>query len=360
MPLLQNILQAVAVAALFTLATFAKAGGTGFFISSDGLLVTNHHVIAGAESVRVRTPDGTVKTAKVLASDRHNDLAVLKVATARPVAFLRIRHSETVVRGIRVLAIGYPLTSIQGFEAKVTDGIVSSLSGLQDDPRMLQITNAIQPGNSGGPLLGQDGTVVGVVTARLAEDVVKRETGTTPQSVNYAVKSSYLVELLGASTLRGRVRVLRTALGAIQSEEIVRRAENAVVMIQTSPREEASVPVAPTAPPVERASCPSVSPFDANRQEFANVTFWRKDASLEVWAVNTFDRRYSSTLQPGDEIVACQSRRQVPICHAADIARCTERDSGGASTAGALYMLAVRRNGEEVIASVLLRRSSDR
>lgn len=227
MTLLQNTMQALATATLLTLATFAEASGTGFFISADGLLVTNHHVIADAESVSIRTPDGTVKTAKVLASDRHNDLAVLKVKTAGTVPFLRLRHSETVVRGVRVLAIGYPLTRIQGLEAKVTDGIVSSLSGLQDDPRMLQITNAIQPGNSGGPLLGQDGAVIGIVTARLAEDVVKRETGATPQSVNYAVKSSYLVELLSASTLRGRVRVHRATLATIQSEEIVRRAEGA-------------------------------------------------------------------------------------------------------------------------------------
>ncbi|MBU3629447.1 trypsin-like peptidase domain-containing protein [Polynucleobacter sp. AP-Reno-20A-A9] len=85
-------------------------------------------------------------------------------------------------------ALGYPDITTQGFESKLTDGIVSSLSGIRDQPTNFQITNPIQHGNSGGPLFLESGEVVGVIVSML----------TKAQNVNYAIKSNYYIELLNS------------------------------------------------------------------------------------------------------------------------------------------------------------------
>ncbi len=87
---------------------------------------------------------------------------------------------------------------LQGTETKYTQGNISSLSGAANDPRLFQISAAIQPGNSGGPLLNQRGEVVGIVTAMLDEFVTAQHTGSLPQNVNYAIKSSFLLSFLEA------------------------------------------------------------------------------------------------------------------------------------------------------------------
>ena len=78
----------------------------------------------------------------------------------------------------------------------VTDGIINSLSGIRDDPRVFQISVPVQSGNSGGPLVAQEGNVVGIVVSKLSAVALLKETGGLPQNVNYAVKSNYLLEVL--------------------------------------------------------------------------------------------------------------------------------------------------------------------
>ena len=162
--------------------------GTGFFITNDGYLLTNHHVVEGRSDVSIKTEKGWL-SAKVVKVDNQNDLAVLKVDGK--FAALPVVSSRKVGLGDEVFTIGFPQIGVQGISAKYTKGDISSLTGVKDDPRNFQISVPVQPGNSGGPLVNEYGNVVGVVVARLNALKLLKETGRIPQNVNYAVKSSF-------------------------------------------------------------------------------------------------------------------------------------------------------------------------
>jgi serine protease Do len=137
--------------------------GSGFIIREDGLIVTNRHVIIGARTVRVRTADGREMPASIVGSDAVTDIALLKV-DAGHLPVLRLGSSQTVAVGDAVIAIGNPY----GLGQSVSAGIVSARGRiLEDDPYIdfLQTDAAINRGNSGGPLVTMDGTVVGVTSA---------------------------------------------------------------------------------------------------------------------------------------------------------------------------------------------------
>lgn len=171
-----------------------KASGTGFFVSSDGYIITNNHVVADASHIDVHAAGGKVYVAKVIGTDPHNDVALLKVdAEAVP---LPISPTSAVEKGAEVFTLGFPLPDLEGNELKATFGRVNALSGLEGDIRFLQIDVPIQPGNSGGPLIANDGSVIGITTKVLSARAVLKERGIVPQNVNYAVKSEYIMPLL--------------------------------------------------------------------------------------------------------------------------------------------------------------------
>lgn len=164
------------------------SSGTGFFITNDGFLMTNYHVVDGATQITVIGGDKKKFKAKVIRVDKQNDLAVLKVEGK--FSALPIVSSRTIGLGESVFTVGYPQIDVQGISAKYTRGNISSLSGVRDDPRNFQISVPIQPGNSGGPLVDEYGNVCGIVVSRLDAIKLLIEKGTLPQNVNYAVKSS--------------------------------------------------------------------------------------------------------------------------------------------------------------------------
>lgn len=143
-----------------------SALGSGFVISEDGFVVTNNHVIDGADEIMIEFFSGDELPAKVIGKDPNTDIALLKVETDKPLAFVSFGDSDTARVGDWVIAMGNPLG--QGFS--VSAGIVSArgraLSGSYDD--YIQTDAAINRGNSGGPLFDMDGNVVGVNTAILS------------------------------------------------------------------------------------------------------------------------------------------------------------------------------------------------
>ena len=171
-----------------------SANGTGFFISEDGYLLTNFHVIENNKKLKVKTRTGAYD-AKVVKADRSRDLALLKVEGQ--FSALPIGDESPAPLGETVFTIGFPNVEVQGLEPKYTDGKISSLSGLHDDPSQYQISVPIQPGNSGGPLVSRAGKVLGIVDAKLNDLGMLVKSGNIPQNVNYAIKAKVIREFLG-------------------------------------------------------------------------------------------------------------------------------------------------------------------
>ena len=162
--------------------------GTGFCVHPDGYVLTNHHVIDGAHEILGRSPRQRCRLEPVFA-DPTNDLALLRADTSLP-GVAKFRDGRQAQLGEAVIVIGYPLGGLLGSGPQVTTGNVSSLIGPGDDTRSLQFTAPTQSGNSGGPLLDNDGAVVGVVSSKLNAVRVHEMTGDIPQNVNFAIKAA--------------------------------------------------------------------------------------------------------------------------------------------------------------------------
>ena len=157
--------------------------GTGFLISSDGYIVTNNHVVAGADTVLVNLQGSTGKEhslkAQVIGTDEETDIALLKVKADAPLPFLNFGNSDKMEVGEWVLAIGNPF----GLGHTVTAGILSAKGrNFQSGPfdNFLQTDASINPGNSGGPLINMEGKVIGINTAIIASG----------QGIGFAIPSS--------------------------------------------------------------------------------------------------------------------------------------------------------------------------
>ncbi len=200
--------------------------GSGFFVTSDGYLLTNFHVVKDANRVEVKYKTNVLQ-AKVVEKDPVNDLALLKV-TGTDFAPLAISHKDSAALGDEVFTIGFPNIDMQGVEPKFTDGKISSLAGMRDDPSEYQISVPVQPGNSGGPLCDASGEVVGIVVARLNDMAAFRESGAVPQNVNYAVKSKHALRLL--QSVKGLDALLMPAKPAKPAKP-VQAVEDAIAMI---------------------------------------------------------------------------------------------------------------------------------
>ena len=176
--------------------------GSGFVISTDGYLVTNNHVVEGANIIKVAFADGIERSAELAGRDPHTDIAVLKVYDG-DLKVLQFANSEFVEPGQIAIAIGNPM----GLQHTVTTGVVSATartlrsgSGrLIDD--VIQTDAALNPGNSGGPLLNSAGKVIGVNTAIIS----------SAQGLCFAVSSNLATYVAGQLIMHGKVR--RAQLG---------------------------------------------------------------------------------------------------------------------------------------------------
>src|SRR5580693_1065958 len=144
-----------------------KALGSGFIITPEGQIVTNHHVISGSSEVEVTLPDQSTYKATSLVKDPQDDLALIKIEPKKKLPFLPLGDSDHVQVGQKVLAIGQPF----GLKGTLTVGVISSIGvdirGESNEAMegMIQTDAAINSGNSGGPLLDSQGSVIGINTA---------------------------------------------------------------------------------------------------------------------------------------------------------------------------------------------------
>ncbi|MGL9618924.1 serine protease [Bradyrhizobium sp. U531] len=175
--------------------------GTGFVVSGNGHIVTNHHVIDGCGDLKGNLTGEAAMALRVVSSDANNDLALLQApSTATFKEFARIRD-RSIRSGDSVVAIGFPYRGLLSSDFTVTTGIVSSLSGMRNDSRFLQISAPVQPGNSGGPLFDTTGQIIGVVTGKLDNLRIAVATGNIPENINFAIKTGALRDFLDNSVV---------------------------------------------------------------------------------------------------------------------------------------------------------------
>lgn len=204
--------------------------GTGFFVSPT-LVVTVAHLVEGASQISVDF-QGEKFTAQRVAVDKANDLAVLRVegleSQVRPLA---VAPARSVAVGERVYTAGFPTPAVLGRSLKFAEGLVNSATGLADDPRAFQVSVAVQPGLSGGPLLSGRGQVIGVVVnaPALAYSFYKGQT--IPAGVNFAIKSGSLLALFG--NLPEEIKTPPAESGAsLDATQLAELARSAVVLIE--------------------------------------------------------------------------------------------------------------------------------
>ena len=193
----------------------AGALGSGFIIRADGLIVTNRHVIVGARTVRVRLADAREVPARIVGADAFTDIALLKV-DAGTLPALRLRSSGTLSVGDAVIAIGNPF----GLGQSVSAGIISARARtLEDDPYVdfLQTDASINRGNSGGPLVALDGTVLGVTSA------IFSPTGGSV-GLGFAIPAETVLAVIGDLEAHGRVERGYLGISAEEPTPVVAKA----------------------------------------------------------------------------------------------------------------------------------------
>jgi S1-C subfamily serine protease len=204
-----------------------SASGTGFFITEDGFLVTNEHVVRDAAQVRLVTSTGLI-SATVVRLDAANDFALLKAEGQ--FAPLPVASSRTAHLGGMVATVGFPNIGMQGFAPKFARGEIASLSGAADDARYFQISVPVQPGNSGGALVDEHGNVIGIVSAKLDASAALASSGALPENVNYAVKSSFLLSFL-ESVPAVSAKLKEPITADRKFEDVVKSAQDAAVLV---------------------------------------------------------------------------------------------------------------------------------
>jgi serine protease Do len=186
------------------------SSGTGFFVGNDGSLLTNAHVVDECTTIRVTLDGREPLPARLAASDKANDLALLRV-DHRPTNLAAIRIGIRL--GEPVAVFGFPLSNVLASTGNFTLGNVTALAGLGDDTRHIQISAPVQPGNSGGPLLDHQGNLVGVVTYKLNALKTVAASGDIPQNVNFALKSSAAASFLESNRVAFETGTATATLG---------------------------------------------------------------------------------------------------------------------------------------------------
>lgn len=202
-------------------------------------MVTNYHVVEDASRIEVVFPEkNTTKSAPVRLKDTKNDIATLEIKdfTLSDISSQQIQFSfadaNSVMVGQEVFTLGFPLGDIIDTKSRLSTGRINSLFGIQDDPRLFQLSNPLQPGNSGGPLFNSKGDLVGIVVSGLNAKYFYENAGIIPQNVNLAVKASYLQSIISV-TPEGDVAIKRkNSFKSNSMENLVKQLNPFIVQVR--------------------------------------------------------------------------------------------------------------------------------
>ena len=166
------------------------ASGTAFFISNQGYLLTNDHVVEGCKSQKINYYNKEYD-AELVSTDKTLDLALLK-ANVRPKSFISFSRDEPKKRQV-ITAAGYPLGKYLSDDLKINDGRISALKGFENNTNQLQHDIAINPGNSGGPIVNENGQLVAIAVSGMSKDVT--------EGLNFGIKASAVASFLKSNKI---------------------------------------------------------------------------------------------------------------------------------------------------------------
>jgi S1-C subfamily serine protease len=205
--------------------TEATSSGTGFFVSFPGYVLTNRHVVDGCRTATVSRPGDPITDARIVGTDSTNDLALLTTNMGtKMVPPFRIGARV----GENIFVYGFPLAGLLSSSGNFTVGNITSVAGLGDDSRIMQISAPVQPGSSGGPLLDRFGNVVGVVVSKLNALRLAQVTQDMAQNINFALKASIAANFLEVNNIQTRVG---SNAEALDTTEIAERAKQFTVQV---------------------------------------------------------------------------------------------------------------------------------
>ncbi len=205
--------------------TASQTYGTGFALNK-GYLATNYHVVENAKTIKVKGILGNFNAgynASIVTVDKVNDLAILKITDNQFKGFGVIPYkikTEMSEVGENVFVLGYPLIATMGDEIKLTTGVISAKTGFKGDVALYQISAPVQPGNSGGPLFDNLGNLIGVVNSKHTET----------ENVSYAIKASYLLNLIESASLKEVVPRVNS-LSTLNLANKVKKIKNSIFII---------------------------------------------------------------------------------------------------------------------------------
>ena len=198
--------------------------GSGFFISDQGHVVSNEHVVGVCKKVKAYE-EGEEIFLNILATDMVNDIGLVK-GKFKNKKYLNIK-TDGAELGEDIIAFGYPLSQTLSDSVKLTKGIVSSLTGLGNNTSQIQIDAAIQPGNSGGPVVNMNGQVVGIASAGLSKLYMLKKAEYIPENVNFAVASQTLTAFLKAH----KINIGTSANRTLNAKQLAKIGEPATIQL---------------------------------------------------------------------------------------------------------------------------------
>lgn len=202
--------------------------GSGFALD-NGYFVTNFHVVENAKKILIYGINGDFSSpfvASIVATDKFNDIAILKINDSRFAGFGKIPYSikaSTSEVGEDVYVLGYPLTATMGEEIKYTTGVISSKTGYQGNVSLYQISAPIQPGNSGGPLFDTKGNIIGIVNSK----------HTGAEGVGYAIKTVCLYNLV-ESAISSKIIPSSNQIASSPRPDQIKAIKNFVFLVNCS------------------------------------------------------------------------------------------------------------------------------
>jgi S1-C subfamily serine protease len=201
--------------------------GSGFFISPDGLILTNRHVVKGSKSLLVVMGDQQL-TGSVVAVDDDQDLALVRVKTKDPVPFAHLSPTDSPQDGADCIVLGYPLLDRLGADVKVTRGIVSSSANTDVNGADVLTDAKVNPGNSGGPIADDFGNIMAIVSMKTISESDREDT------YGVGISSGHIREFLAKNHVNVEPAATVPDLHTLSTEEIVARIKPATVCIQAT------------------------------------------------------------------------------------------------------------------------------